>query len=294
MIKRLYIDNYKCLVNFELQFEELTLLLGPNGVGKTSVLDVMFGLRKLLSGEAKITDKVVFPTSTLTRWQKRDKQVFEIDVVLDDEEYRYRLEVEHERISRRARITLERLEQGGKPLFRFEMGDVHLHRDNYSDGPVFGADWSESALGRVPPRNDNTKLTKFLDHMRKVVVCGLYPANFETESSTEDVVLERDARNFAAWYRHLLLERQELVPEFTQALQKVIDGFRGIRMEKVGLDTRALMVMFDQFGERYELRLDEISDGQRALIALYSLVYLAAGQGYTLMLDEPVNYVALT
>ncbi|MFV1965300.1 MAG: AAA family ATPase [Pirellulaceae bacterium] len=293
MIKRLYVDNFKCLVNFELQLQELTLLLGPNGVGKTSVLDVVFGLRKLLSGEAKVTDKVVFPTPTLTRWQKRDKQVFEIDVVLDGEEFQYRLEVEHERINRRARITLERLKQGGKPLFRFEMGEVHLHRDNHSPGPTFGADWSESALARVPPRNDNTKLTKFLDHIRKVVVCGLYPASFETESSTEDVVLERDAHNFAAWYRHLLLERQELVPEFTNSLQEVIDGFRGIRMEKVGLDTRALMVMFDQFDERYELRLDEVSDGQRALVALYSLVRLAAGQGYTLMLDEPDNYIAL-
>ena len=39
MIKRLYIDNFKSLVNFELQLQDLTLLLGPNGVGKTSVLD---------------------------------------------------------------------------------------------------------------------------------------------------------------------------------------------------------------------------------------------------------------
>lgn len=294
MIKRLYVDNYRCLVNFELQLQELTLLLGPNGVGKTSVLDVMYAIRNLLSGEAKVADRIAFPTSTLTRWQQRDLQVFEVDVDLDDESFRYRLEVEHDRSNRRSRVVHERLEESGKKLFLFEMGEVHLFRDDHSQGPTFGADWSESALSRVPARGDNTKLTRFLDHMRKVIVCGLYPASFQTESTSEDMVLERDARNFAAWYRHLLLERQELVPEFTQALQKVIDGFRGIRMEKIGLDTRALMVMFDQFGERYELRLDEISDGQRALIALYSLIYLAAGQGYTLMLDEPDNYVALS
>jgi predicted ATPase len=293
MIRRLYVDNFRCLVNFELKLQELTLLLGPNGVGKTSVLDVLFGLRMLLSGEAKITDKIAFPTPTLTRWQQRDKQAFEIDVVIEGEDFRYRLEVEHERIGRRSRIVLERLEQAGKPLFTFEMGEVHLHRDDHSQGPTFGADWSESALARVPARVDNTKLTRFLDYIRKVVVCGLYPASVQTESTTEDMVLERHARNFAAWYRHVLLERQELVPEFTTALRDVIDGFRGIRLEKVGLDTRALMVMFDQFGEKYELRLDEISDGQRALIALYSLIHLAAGQGYTLMLDEPDNYVAL-
>jgi len=292
-IKRLYIDNYKSLVNFDLKLQQLTLLLGPNGVGKTSVLDVMFALRRLLSGEAKVTDADVFPTQRLTRWQKRDKQVLEVDVSLCGDELRYRLEVEHERTTRKARISLEKLEARGKPLFVFEMGDVHLYRDDHSQGPTFGADWSESALARVPPRNDNTRLTRFLDFMRKVIVCGLYPASFESESSTAESVLKRDAHNFAAWYRHILLERQELVPEFIKALQDAIDGFRNIRMEKTGLDTYALMVMFDQFGERYELRLDETSDGQRALIALYSLVRLAAGQGYTLLLDEPDNYLAL-
>jgi len=53
------------------------------------------------------------------------------------------------------------------------------------------------------------------------------------------------------------------------------------------------MLAIEEHGQRYELRLDEISDGQRALVALYSLVRLAAGQGYTLFLDEPENYLAL-
>ena len=51
--------------------------------------------------------------------------------------------------------------------------------------------------------------------------------------------------------------------------------------------------MFDESKRKYELRLDEISDGQRALIALYSLVKMASGLGYTLFLDEPDNYISL-
>ena len=41
------------------------------------------------------------------------------------------------------------------------------------------------------------------------------------------------------------------------------------------------------------MRLDEISDGQRALITLYALIHLTEGQRHTLFLDEPDNYVAL-
>jgi predicted ATPase len=136
-------------------------------------------------------------------------------------------------------------------------------------------------------------LSRFLDFIRKIVVCGLHPASFESETRSEDPILGRDGRNFVSWYLNALLERQELVPRYTEVLKEVIEGFRGIRLEKVGQDTRALMVQFDAGESSYELRFDQISDGQRALIALYALVHLTAGQHYTLFLDEPDNYVAL-
>lgn len=294
MIKRLYIDNYKSLVNFELRLGELTLLLGRNGVGKTSVLDVMFALQRLLTGEGKVTDKEVFPPRTLTRWQDRPTQVIELDLVVKKDDLRYRLEVEHDRPSNRARIISEKLHSQGKPLFSFEMGEVSLYRDDHSKGPQYSSDWAESALARVPSRNDNKRLSSFLECIRKVIVCGLYPASFATESSAAEAMLSRDARNFASWYQHLVLERQDLVADFTFALREVIEGFRGIRSPSVGLDSRALMIQLDQAKEKYELRFDEISDGQRALIALYALVYLTKGEGYTLFLDEPDNYIALS
>jgi hypothetical protein len=39
--------------------------------------------------------------------------------------------------------------------------------------------------------------------------------------------------------------------------------------------------------------LSELSDGQRVLIALYTLVHGLRGEGLTLFLDEPDNYVSL-
>ena len=293
MLQRLYVDNYKCLVNFDLPLQELSLLLGPNGAGKTSVLDIVFALRRILGEGARITDADVFPTRTLTRWQQRNLQVFEIQAVLDTDSFGYRLEVEHERSTRRARIRLERLTGDGGPLFEFSQGEVRLYRDNHSEGSSYHSDWSESALARVVPRPDNTRLTRFMDFMSNVMVCGLHPASFRTESTSEGPLLQRDAHNFADWYRHMLQERPDLVPGFTSRLREVLGDLNAIRLEKVGQDTRALMVVFDEDGERYELRFDEISDGQRALIVLYGLIHLAEGQGYTLFLDEPDNYVAL-
>lgn len=293
MLRRLYVDNYKCLVNFEARFSELTLLLGPNGSGKSSVLDIVFGLRRLLEGIAKITDAEIFPPRTLTRWQSRRVQVIELDAELDGELLTYRLEVEHELETQRARVREERLSCQDQPLFGFSGGEVQLFRDDHSQGPSFRSDWTESALARVAPVQDNRRLTRFLDFMRKVLVCGLYPRSFVTESATEDTLLHRDGSNFVAWYRNVFQERQDLVPGYHEALREVLDGFTGIRLEKVGQETRAFQAVFTDNGHSFQLRLGELSDGERALIALYALVHVTAGQGYTLFLDEPDNYVAL-
>ena len=175
--------------------------------------------------------------------------------------------VEHERLTRRARIHLERLTGDGGPLFECAQGEVRLCRDDHSEGPQFAADWSESALARVAPRADNTRLTSFMEFMRGVIVCGIDPPGFRTESRGESRIPRRDTHNFADCYRHVVQERPDLIPSFTNTLRAVIGGLNAVRLEKVGQDTRALVVVFDEGGKRYELRLDEISDGQRALIA---------------------------
>lgn len=293
MLKRLYVDNYRCLVNFELELRELTLLVGPNGSGKSSVLDVMFALRQLLSGTGRVTDPGLFPMRSLTRWQDRNLQVFEVTVSLEDEaDTTYRLEVEHEKETRRARILLESLKVDQKLLFEFRLGEVQLYRDDHSKGTQYAADWNESAMARVAPRPINRRLTRFLDFMRGVSVCALDPKRFQAESISEEPTLQSDGGNFSSWYRHQIQERQDLIIEVVDSLRRVLDEFQSIRMEKVGSEARALVVVFEGRNGRYELRLDELSDGQRALIALYALVRLAGDQD-VLFLDEPDNYLAL-
>ena len=249
MIKRVYVDNYKCLVNFELPLRELSLLLGPSGVGKTSVLEIIFALRRLLSGDARVSDTDVFPSGTLTRWQNRNLQVFEIQVVLGSEPFSYRLEVEHEKTRRLARIHLEQLEVAGAPLFKCVQSEVQLYRDDHSEGPAYTADWRESALARVADRHDNTRLTQFLNFMRKVLVCSLHPPGFQTESNDESPLLSRDAHNFADWFRHALQERPDLNHAYMRTLQNVIGaGFAWIRLVRLSRETRALMARFEDPG----------------------------------------------
>ena len=46
-------------------------------------------------------------------------------------------------------------------------------------------------------------------------------------------------------------------------------------------------------GKSFQLGFQELSDGQRALVALYTLLHMTKRQTITLCLDEPDNFVAL-
>ena len=293
MLTRLYADNYKCLVNFELRFGDATLLLGTNGAGKSSVLDVVYRLRQLLVGGRRIGDPEAFPASTLTLWGGRTVQTIALDIELDGERFEYKLEVEHERDTGRARIGLESLTTNGGVLFRCSLGEVQLYKDDYSEGPRLSVDWTESFLGRVSAGRSSTRLTRFLDFVRRLVVCRLHPAVFVPNASRESVLLERDGGNFAAWYRHVVQEHPEQTLEMISELRRVIDGFRSLRMGKAGSDTRTMSVVFAGNGGDYSLQLDEVSDGERILLVLYTLLGLAADQPFTLLIDEPDNFLAL-
>ncbi len=294
MLKRLYVDNYRCLVNFTLEAP------GADAAGGAQRLGQVFGarrslcLRQLLSGTGKVTDADLFPSRSLTRWQSRNLQIFEIVVSLPGEpDTAYRLEVEHEKENRSARIILESLKVDGKPLFEFRNGEVQSYRDDHVPGSQYGADKAESALARVAARPTNQRLTRFLDFMRGVSVCALDPKHFQAESVSEEPRLRLDGGNFASWYRHQSQERQDLILGLVTALREIVSDFQSIRMEKVGTEARSFLAVFEGTSGRYELRLDELSDGQRALIALYSLVHLA-GEQDVLFLDEPDNFVALS
>ena len=299
VLRRIYVHNYKCLQNFELELQETVLLLGTNGSGKTAVLDVIYGLRKLLSAEAKITDEVAFHPATLMRWQTDPKQVFEIDVEVGEESFRYRLEIEHADGGKQSRVVRESLGVGDTQLFNCDMGEVQLYRDDGSKGPTYTTDWTDSALARVAPQASNTRLTAFKDAMRTTVVCNIRPALLRAESTGEARLLDRHAENFVDWYRHAVQENPASAVAHVAALREVIDGFHNIHLQQSGLDTRALMVDFvgDDVsgGDNFKLRFDELSDGHRALVVLYALLHLRPESGgVTLFLDEPDNFLELT
>lgn len=293
MLKRIYIDNFRCLVNFEIKFDAINLLLGTNGSGKTSVFDVLRLLQDFIIGDARIHE--AFPTTGLTRWQTGKHQRFELEIDAAGDRYVYCLLIDHDMDRRRMRVFEEKLDLNGNPLFACKEGVAQLYRDNHSPGPQYPFDWTLSAVGALHERPDNQKLTRFKRELAKLILVRPIPALMERESRGEQERLDHKMENFVSWYRHLAQEHMGAMVTLLGELKSVLPGFDSLSLKESGEDARALKAWFSHPGGGKPISFDfsELSDGQKMLIALYTLVFGLKDEGISLFLDEPDNFLAL-
>ena len=295
MITRVYIDNFRCFSNFEVQPERVNLLIGINGAGKSTFMEVLHKVVGLtVLGD---TAETQFPSSTLTRWDSRQRQRIELDVAENGGLYQYVVELFHD--SNRDTVTLEQetVKFDSRVIFQYSSGLVKLYNNAGKLGTQFAFRGARSFLSQLEARPENTVLSAFLDYLRNVWLIKLDPTHIEPESRVESESLDADGRNFASWYRHLSQERPEGLPKLFDQLGVILPGFRSLRTVSAGeAGRRRELVATFAYGSaesKYEVDFSDLSDGERATIVLYCILMASEEHPLTLLLDEPENFVGL-
>ncbi len=294
MFTRLYVDNWRSFVNFELPLDGVRLLLGNNGTGKTGIFDVLRVLKGLLLERRTVSE--VLPRSSLTRFERRLQQRFELDLDGNAGRYRYTLVVDHDpRDPKRAHIHEETLFYDAALIGEFKLGIVTLHNDAGETATPYRADGSWSGLATVVPDEANTRLKWFKQRLAALHVLSIDPRRMESWSEATAAHPADDLANFAAWFRGLQQRKFRAVASMFDTIKEIIPGF-----EELGLDSdnheRGRLRLLCRSGpgmtaDSYDF--SELSDGQRALIGLYTIHAALMVPNTTVCLDEPDNFVAL-
>lgn len=78
------------------------------------------------------------------------------------------------------------------------------------------------------------------------------------------------------------------------SLREAVPGLEAVDLNEAGLDVRVLHALIaGPTGTFAVLPFSDLSEGQRALVALYVLLYCAVGEDRLLLIDEPDNFIAL-
>lgn len=302
MIKQIYIHNYQCLVNFKIAFDvqqTTSLLLGANGSGKTSLFSALHEIQRFISYGTRLDDKhnPTFGSKSLTRWLNENSQRFEIDIKGEEGVYKYCLEIEHDAGThqKRSRVKEEKLFIDSQPLYDFKIidgiGTAKLYNDNISRPPVelHSIGWNGSGLTDIYERPENRKLTNFKKWFEKLFIVQIIPSSIASYFEEEDSHPEKDMSNFPAWLSYWNNENREGIAQVEENLREILNGFSTFKFTKSGI-AKTLDL---KLKEQYVLNFSELSDGQKVLAVLYTLVYCVPEYS-TVFIDEPDNFLALS
>jgi len=285
------------MVNFEYKPASLQLLFGENGSGKSTIFEVLEKMRDFVIWAFPVNQ--VFPSDALTAWESRHEQTFELEIDGNGGKYAYSLVVGHHEPGRGSSVKKEELRFDAIPLYRFDGRDTHLFCDDGTPGPVFPQDASRSSLALVPELPNNQHLCWFRRRMAMIYVFAIHPSGMEDATATEQLGPDRELKGLASWYRHLTQDSPERMGTLFDSLRDVIDGFRWLKLTSEGEGARVLRAGFEcedrsqDEGRQYALRLSELSDGHRSLIALFITLHFVVRPDVTICIDEPDNFVAL-
>ena len=287
MLKRLYIDNFRCFVGFTYEPQRSQLLLGANGTGKSTLLDAIRLLKALLKGYDN-----PFLDSTRTRWDNRSSQIIEVESLLDGQVYFYRLETRFAKDSPVSRVYAESLRVQGEAVFEQIDGKI-LILAGQDPSSMLPLKTTNSSLQLASL--SSVKVARFLDWIERVhcLYIDAYPDAMSDTSDGEDPLPDDELENLADWYRHLAQADLPAVVATMRSLEGALDGFHSLQLDRTGASSRVLKANFKVNGETIPYLLSELSPGQRQLIALFLILHSLIARGETVILDEPTTHVSL-
>ena len=288
MLKRLYVHNYKCLVNFEINFDQdISLFLGANGSGKSTVFEVLTKLRRVIVGEEKVEN--VFNETDSPRWLKYSvgDTRFELDIEIGKKIYRYLLVMETLFLSDVLGVYIKEESLSCNNEMLIESKDKIISPKKREQLTV---DDSRSSIRRY------TRLSSpaFLSYLRTLFIVRINPYEMVSTIIKANTEIKTDFSNFSEWFAHLNEKNRKGVSVFEKAMRDILPGFDYFRIEQAG-QAKVLQVDFENKADKKEIityYFNELSEGQKVLIALYALVYCTP-ENSLICIDEPENFLAL-
>ncbi len=221
------------------------------------------------------------------------EQRIELDVRLGTDTYSYALTVVQDIDSPdQAQVKKETLHLGRTALLIFDDGALQLFDDAGQAGPIFLTHKHRSGLGALAENKSYKKLSAFKRwFIDDVWLFRPDPRAISGRTDEPAKRLEPNLQNFASWYSTVITQDLNAAFRIQLALSQIIPGFETLGVDK----QRPMLQARFKAGPRttYLIDFGELSEGQRALIALYVLRHVVMKPGRLVLFDEPDNYVAL-
>ena len=269
MIERLRVSGFLSLVDTEVNFAPLTVLLGRNGAGKTALLDSLerigsfarggveraFGAPPFSLGNMRTRGHGEVPTTT-----------FEVALDLKQSRYDYLLSIEEQR--GRAVVAAERLKE--LPSAKV-IATLTKNRPPHS-GTILRPEVAEATVELVA------------EHLRTVRVFDLNPRSIELPSDEDQQVLRRDGEGIGAFLAALEASDPKRFDDLQHRLRSLRSGTVALRTWG-GQPGTIYWGIEERNAETWRHPAPLLSWGDRLLVGVLCVLYASEG-GTVVGLEE--------
>lgn len=318
MLQRLYVHNFRCLENFELNLKDLpsSLLIGKNGSGKSTIAYALEVLQSIGRGINRVSQLIQIKDFNSSRSSVPIR--LEIEVLLKEKLYKYILALElSPENPKEIRIFEEQLLVTGNPIYSRDASQVKLYsnsipsqtpQDNRSTtlfssqfpltsqlmASQFQVDWHLVALPLIQAQSETDPLYIFKNWLSHMIILAPIPILMTGESSGETLEPKRDGSNFGEWFSGLLRRYPAAYTQIDRYLREVMPDLQDIQNEPIGKDAKSMIVQFEANNQILSLDFKDLSDGEKCFFLC--AVVLAANKYYSpfCFWDEPDNYLSLS
>jgi len=217
MLKRIYIDNFRCFVNFEYKPERKQLLLGANGSGKSSLLDAIQMVKAFVeSGNSSPFQPPITFKASKTRWLNQDLQVFIFVAEISGLQYEYRLEMDVSKQFLSASVFGEALLVDHTLIAQNAEGNAVLCGAPKQSPRMQASAPSGSILSLF--RSQSREIEVFLDWLSNDIFClRINPLGMRKLGQVGTTAHpDRDISDIASWYNSVACADLDLVSLFAR------------------------------------------------------------------------------
>ncbi len=269
MIERLKVNGYLSLVDAEIRFTPLTLLLGRNGAGKSALLDALERLGSYARGGV---DRAFGPPPySLGYLRSRGygdipATSFEADLSLAAERYRYKLTLAER--AGHAQVEEERLTQATTG----HVVAAWAFRARPTSGTILRPDVSNPLIERIAA------------HLKSVRIFDLDPRSIEQPSEDRESVLSREGYGVGAYLGKLQEDDPGRFADIEERVRQLRPGTKALRVWGGGAG-KLYWGIEDQRGEDWRCPAPLLSWGDRVLVGILCVLF-AAEAGSVVGLEE--------
>jgi len=312
MLKRLYIHNYKCLVNFEFKVDEdeydrhRALFIGKNGAGKSSISEVLEILHRIGLGNYNLLPVRVeelrreipplVSAECFAFGETSQPMKFELDVELAGHLCKYALSLEFPPSFTALRIASEELSVDGHLCFTRQQGDITFTAKQETP---FTYDWHGVYLPSYKERDPVYKnsVSAFTIWLKQMLILAPQPRNMEDQLTSNSSFLLQDASNITNWWAGLNVSSPDVYAEVRkQYLLNVFPDFKRLQIRADDFGTQRLHVLFEQDkGKEIMVPFNRLSDGEKCIfLAAFVMMASEINAPVFCFWDEPDNYLAVS